>query len=356
MAIPMGLVERIFRENIGFSLREAAAELGIAPSHLYNFEEFKACMDPFEPVKGKVNFSGSLGNFFKNYADKITNEIFKQFITKLIEAGTITNLFQDRFFLSSMSFLSYSFVQNQGLLDGEFYEKYPYPLVVTGGLFYVIKNLLFNFDCELLPSSNMVAIGRLPDKITSFFLNEAFERQWGKKSTKRRKLTKLYPDIIYKSSDSDSIIGYVQGEKDFLDRVFYDDNFSTLILYLLLNKFSFSFFINEKNKEEDSLWDRFRCENNENENPIMFPYDLSSLPPFRDVLVLSTYRGKVSICCRSLIAGYHYDLFVIDGDILSKGFAQPRIAKWTSKSKHSRHSRHRIENTTKKSKKNLSKN
>lgn len=317
--IPIGLCLKLVREESGLTLREAAEKIGVSAAFLYNFEEFKTCSNPFMQVKNNP-LGIAFEEFFLDNLKNIKTPLLKKYIKKLLDSKSIeTNLFQDCFYHSILSFLEFSLVQTIGNYGASY-----------GGLFYILRDLLmFYTDSK---DKNIVAVGSINNIFTSFFLKETFNSQWGKKRTKRRKNIYKYDDIIFTPKEDKSIIGYLEskeGNNDFIGRAFYEDRFVSLLFYLLLEKISFSFFIKDTSDHEQKAWDYYnktvediRGRINDNSiNILLEPevycvLDWRNTPPFRDIFVLDTRFGKVSICCRSLVGGYHYDMFLSWGDIL----------------------------------------
>jgi len=307
MPIPVGLLIKSVREELGFPLREVASQLGVSPSFLYKFEEFQVCMGPLARISKSCSFDMVIEKFLVDNVNKIENKELKDYTSLIINSNSVTtNLFQDCFFFSSLDFIRFALIR--------IYEKY---YISKGGLFDVLKKITY-CDNQTAPEPGAKVIGIYSDHARSFFLTQAFNDIWGEKRTKRKKSSKHNSDIVFKPIyNNDLELGYIKGEGDFLDRVFYDETFACLILYLLLNKFCCSFFVNNNNDDEQHSWDLFRDAHAASDSkPIFLTYTKVPYPPYRDVLVVNSNFGVISICCRSLIAGYDNDIFVVHGDVL----------------------------------------
>lgn len=315
MAIPVGLCVKIVRENSGLTIREAAEKIGLSATSLYKFEEFTACYNPFTPVR-KNSFGTAVEKFFLDNFKNIKSPLVKNHVKKILDGKSIeVSLFQDCFYHSLLSFLEFSLVQTHG----EFGSSY-------GGLFYILRDLLLFFDNT--SSKNKIAVSCIKDDVTSHFLGETFLNQWGINRTKRRKNSYKYDDIVFTQEENQNIIGYLEPKEDtknFLGRVFYEDTFVSLLFYLLLDKFSCSFFTRDNSEYEQELWDYFKNTHeglwSDSVNNIFDPsvytfLDKNVIPPYRDIFVLNTRFGSTSICCRSLVGGYHYDMFIIFANLL----------------------------------------
>lgn len=316
MAIPVGPCVKLVRENSGLTLREAAETIGLSATALYKFEEFLSCYDPFMPVKNGA-FGFYLEKFLIANLNNIKTPLLKKYVKKIIDNNSIeVNLFQDHFYHSLLSFLELSLVR----MIGEFGPAY-------GGLFYILRDLLLFKDSNSV-SKKTIAIGRIDDDVTSFFLGETFNNQWGKNRTRRRKNAYKFDDIIFTQEESKDVIGYLsstEGNTDFIGRVFYDVTFVMLLFYLLLEKFSCKFYTRDNNEHEQKLWDYFHDMQNEvrndsvdilNDPSVYCFFDKNAVPLYRDFFVLNSRYGKASICCRSIVGGYPEDMFLLFGDLL----------------------------------------
>lgn len=312
MAIPIGLCVKTVREASDLTLRQAAEQIGVSTTFLYKFEEFTTCLNPFARVS-KQAFCTAIENFFTSNLKNIKNKLINNYITTILDGKSIeTNLFQDCFYHSSLSFLDFSLVQT--------YEEYGSSY---GGLFYILRDLLLFYDNTL--GENTAALGHINNDITSYFLVETFNSYWGKNRTKRRKNAYKNEDIVFTHKETPNYLGYLRGNENFIGRVFYEGTFVYLLFYLLLDKFSCSFFVKENNSDQDfeeELWCDFKNDSNLFEevnylsDPQIYLFNAPDIPTFRDIFVVNSRIGKVSICCRSLVGGYSNYMFLVFKDLL----------------------------------------